>query len=488
MKTLEECLWRNATCFPGKVAVKSGHRQVTYGELWERILAAKARYKALSGYAEGLSVLLAANNQLEFLYAYFGAHLAGLVAVPMAEDTNQTRLAYVCEMSHPLAAIGFAGEVHGVRERLDWPMFAGDFGSETRQEASQEPCFPNSETVADILFTTGTTGVPKGVPLTFANVLAAARHINMYIQNRPEDVELLALPVSHSFGLGRVRCCLLNGQTLVLLGSFANVKRLFRLMREERVTGFTMVPASWSFLQKMSGEALATFAGQLRYIEMGSAPLSVEEKSRLAELFPTTRVTMHYGLTEASRSAFMEFHEDVKALASVGRASPGVEIAIFDAKGGRLPPEAEGEICIRGPHVTKGYLNVPNSDTFHGTYFRTGDVGKLSSEGYLYLSGRLKELINVGGKKVAPQEVDAQILRVPGVNDCACVGVPDPEGVLGEVVKACIVREAGSTVTFDEIANTLKGRLEAYKLPTVWKWVEAVPRTQNGKIQRGLLK
>lgn len=482
MRVLEEQIWENAKRFPDKPAVRSGTRQVTYRELTRRILAAARFYTSLSGYAEGRTVLLAAGKQLEFLYAYFGAHLAKLVAVPLAEDTNPTRLAYVRTTLQPFVSIGFALELCGEAQRLEWATFA------QLAEAEGTPDFPSFKAVADILFTTGTTGAPKGVPLTFANVAAAAEQINAYIGNTEEDVELLALPISHSFGLGRVRCCLAKGQTLILLGSFANVKRLFRTMREARVTGFTMVPASLAFLRKMTGEALAQFAGQLRYIEMGSAPLSAEEKRHLAELFPTTRVTMHYGLTEASRSAFMEFHDDRSALASVGRASPGVDIAIFDENGKRLSPGEEGEICIRGAHVTKGYLNVPNETTFYGDYFRTGDVGTLSPEGYLYLRSRLKELINVGGKKVAPQEVDEQIMKIPGVQDCACVGVPDPEGVLGEVVKACVVREPGTALTFEQIAIALRERLEAYKIPVVWAWVDSIPRTQNGKTQRGLLK
>lgn len=482
MRTLEERIWENAARLPDKPAVKSGSRQATYRELTRRIAAAAQFYATLPGYSQGRAVLLAAGKQLEFLYAYFGAHLAGLIAVPLAEDTNPTRLAYVRETLKPFASIGFAPGMEGETLRLEWSTFA------SLDEVEATPDFPAPDAVADVLFTTGTTGAPKGVPLTFGNIAAAASQINAYIRNTEEDVELLALPISHSFGLGRVRCCLANGQTLILLGSFANVKRLFRLLREERVTGFSMVPASWALLRKLSGEALADFAGQLRYIEMGSAPFSADDKRHLAELFPTTRVTMHYGLTEASRSAFMEFHEDDRALASVGRASPNVDIVICDEQGHALPPGEEGEICIRGAHVTRGYLNVPNDATFYGDYFRTGDVGLLSQDGYLYLRSRLKELINVGGKKVAPQEVDEQILKIPGVKDCACVGVPDPEGMLGEVVKACVVKEPGAELTFEDIAAALSSRLEVYKIPTVWAWVEAIPRTQNGKTLRGELK
>jgi long-chain acyl-CoA synthetase len=347
---------------------------------------------------------------------------------------------------------------------------------------------PNPHDIADILFTTGTTGAPKGVPLTYANEFAAAVQINTYIQNRQEDIELLALPVSHSFGLGRLRCCLMKGQTIILLGSFANVKKIFRTIEEEHVSGFTMVPASWKYLQKMVGDKLSLFAGQLKYIEMGSAFFSEDDKRHLASLFPRTRVTMHYGLTEASRSAFMEFHEDKDNLSSVGKSSPGVDIGIFDAEGIRQPPGHEGEICVKGEHVMRGYLWQDNDNMFFGNYFRTGDCGVMTDDGYIYLKSRIKELINVGGKKVAPAEVDEQILKIPGVIDCACVGVSDPEGVLGEVVKGCVVKDPTSDITFDEIVTALVGKLESYKIPVVWQWIDAVPKTHNGKVQRNLLK
>ena len=112
----------------------------------------------------------------------------------------------------------------------------------------------------------------------------------------------------------------------------------------------------------------------------------------------------------------------------------------------------------------------------------------MTSDGYIYLKSRIKELINVGGKKVAPVEVDEQILKIPGVVDCACVGVPDPDGVLGEVVKGCVVKDVASNITFAEITAALVGKLESYKIPVVWQWIDAVPKTHNGKVQRNLLK
>ena len=483
MQTIEQSIWQQTALHPNKVAVKSGKNEATYSQLTSRILSAKQVLMNLPEYKEGRSIVLSAGKQIEFLYVYFGAHLAGLTVAPIDAETNPTRFGYIADAIKPFCVIGF--------DKMDTDIqkvSLKDFNQLPDVLETTEVSFPNEEAIADILFTTGTTGAPKGVPLTFKNEAAAARNINAYIGNMAEDVELLALPISHSFGLGRVRCCLINGQTIILLGSFVNTKKLFRTIEEEGVAGFTMVPASWKFLQKMSGDKLAEYAHQLKYIEMGSAYFSPEDKRHLAELLPTTRVTMHYGLTEASRSAFMEFHVDEANIATVGKASPYTDIQVFDEKGNMLPQGHEGEICVKGEHVTKGYLNIPEEDIFYGDgYFRTGDSGTINEDGYITLKSRIKELINVGGKKVAPTEVDEQILKIPGVADCACVASKDPEGVLGEVVKAFIVK-GSEDITFEQISEQLMGKLEAYKMPARYEWIDAIPKTANGKIQRNLLQ
>lgn len=482
MNTIEEAIRDYSREMPTKAAVKGSGSTLSYADLWKGIQAAAALYVSLPGYGRGKTVLLAAGKQIEFPIAYFGAHLAGLIVAPVAEDINSTRFDYICRSLSPFVLVGFNGAGTAI------PAIPLSSFSCLPPLSGNPFSLPSTGDVADILFTTGTTGRPKCVPLTFANEFAAARQINRFVRNEKDDVEVLALPVSHSFGLGRLRCCLFNGQTIVLLGSFANVKRLFRTIRDENATGFTMVPASWKFLQKMSGNSLSEFAGQLKYIEMGSAFFSEADKRELATLFPNTRVTMHYGLTEASRSAFMEFHEDDAHLASVGRASPGVEIAIFDSSGKRLAAGNEGEICVKGPHVTSGYLFDDNAGTFFGDFFRTGDCGLMTEDGYLYLRSRMKDMINVGGKKVAPDEVEEPMRSISGVTDCACVPAPDPAGVVGEVVKAFVVKEPDSSITFDGIAAALAGKLEGYKVPVLWEWANAIPRTHNGKIQRSLLQ
>ncbi len=481
LESIEHKIWHWASLLPDKPAVKSGKKSATYLQLCQRVLGARDYFVNQLMLNAGDTIVLAAGKQIEFVYAYFGAHLAGLKVVPVDPATNPDRMAFIIKQTGASLLVGFDGIENNIRTigLKEFEELASGFSV---------PSFPDGNQIADILFTTGTTGKPKGVTLTYDNEAAAARNINEFIGNTGNDIELLALPVSHSFGLGRVRCCLYQGATLILLGSFANVKKLYRTIEEENVTGFTMVPASWRYLKKLTGNKLGDFRNQLRYIEMGSAFFSKEEKNEIAGILPDTRVCMHYGLTEASRSTFMEFHQDASHMDSVGKASPHTEIKILDENGVECEAGNEGEICIKGEHVTHGYLDLPVGDSFFGDYFRTGDWGYKTEDGYVYLISRKKELINVGGKKVSPIEVEEQLLKIPGVEDCACIGVPDDNEVLGEVVKAFIVKEKGSEITFADIDEQLTGKLESYKIPVCYEWIDAIPKTQNGKIQRGLLK
>ena len=338
------------------------------------------------------------------------------------------------------------------------------------------------------MFTTGTTGAPKGVCLSHANIAGSAENINAFIGNTSEEVEVLGLPLSHSFGLGRLRCTLLKGATMVLVGNFANLKVFFNALEQYHATGFGMVPAVWQYIRKFSGTRIGKFAPQIKYIEIGSAAMPLEDKQLLMDLFPNTRICMHYGLTEASRSFFMEFHANKDNLQTIGiPTSSMIEAKVFDECGHECGINEDGEICVKGNMVIHSYyLAEDNQNAFFGDYFRTGDWGHRDSNGLYYLVSRKKELINVGGKKISPALIEDAIIAL-GFDDCACISIPDPKGILGEVPKA-FIQKGKSELTFEEIKSKLSETLEPYEVPVVYEWIDRIPRTSSGKIQRLLLK
>lgn len=480
MKTIEEQIFDQVQNTPDKVALISGDTEITYSQLWDYCLCAAEKLKQDYHLKKGDRVILSAAGNIEFVYAYFGVHIAGGICVPIDPDTNQTRFEYIEKSTTPVCVMGL---LHNVKKETI------PFTDVVNGTSKATYIVPEQGQVADILFTTGTTGAPKGVALSYNNLSAAARNINAFIGNTSSDVELLALPVSHSFGLGRFRCSLSKGATVVMLGTFANVKKFFKEMARCQVTMFAMVPASWGFIKKMSGKYIGKFADQLKFIEIGSSFMPVEDKELLMSLLPKTRICMHYGSTEASRSAFMEFHTYKDNLLSIGKASPNVEIKIFTSQGTPAALGEEGEVCVKGEHVTCSYWNeTPErfASDFYDGYFRTGDCGTMDAEGNIYLKSRIKEMINVGGKKVSPMEVEDILNTIPGIKESACIGIPDPGIVLGEVVKAFIV--ADDNLSDEEIMQQLRPQLEVYKLPVEIERINAIPKTGSGKIQRLSLK
>lgn len=453
-----------------KVAIISKDVVITYSLLWKNILGTAKFLQSLK-LKKGDNILLSAQKEVGFIYAYFASHLIGLVNVIMDPTSNEERKEYIASIARPKAVFGVNGGI---------PY------SEICIEG--EPCiiekvFPQD--VAEILFTTGTTGKPKGVLLTHVNIACSADNINSYIGNNSEDIELLGLPICHSFGLGRLRCNMLNGSTFILLGSFANLKLLFHVIEKYQVTGLGIVPAVWKYIKKMSGNFIGKYASQIRYIEIGSAAMSLEDKILLLALFPRTRICMHYGLTEASRALFMEFHQYKSDLISIGRpVTSEVDVRIFSEEGINLPEGRLGEICVKGNMVMKSYLlKEDNIDAFWGEYFRTGDLGYKSNTGNFYLTSRKKEMINVGGKKVSPIEIEEAILALGRISDCICIAIKDPQGVVGEVPKAYILR-SGTSMSLDEIKSELTKNIEAYKVPVEFEWIDKIPMTSSGKKQR----
>ena len=472
----------HAQSSPDKVALIAGEKHISYVHLVDAVERAAAYLNSL-GICRGDYIILSADKEVEFVFLYLAAHLLGVVNVVVDAGAPVNRLKYIADAVKPVAAFG-------VNMQLDSCRCIDPQIINFNHLAIDDTLYPviSPEDVADVMFTTGTLGQPKGVCLSHANLAASASNINGFIGNDDSDIEALALPLSHSFGLGRLRCVLVAGGTIVLVGNFANLKALFQVIETEHVTGLGMVPAAWQYIKRLSGRRIARFANQLRYVEIGSASLPVDDKRLLMELLPNTRLCMHYGLTEASRAIFSEFHHDADNLDTIGRpVSSFVKVCVLDEAGSPVPDGEDGELCVKGNMVMCSYFNPKDNDgAFHGNWFKTGDWGHRDINGNFYFSGRKKELINVGGEKVNPATIEDAI-RATGVADCACVAIPDPKGVLGEIPKAFLLR--GQDVpTIEEIKNQLMKTLPSKEIPVQWEWVDIIPRTSSGKIQRLKLK
>lgn len=466
---------------PQKISIKLGTQNISYIELYENICkTASALYEM--GLRHGDLIILSAKKDIFYIYVYFASHILGITNVIVDSESNSKRLHYIEEKIRPKLCFGYISDSY---KSILYEDLCVD--NKTMMSCSPESSIFSEQDIAEILFTTGTTGNPKGVCLTYSAIYNSATNINEFIKNDCDDIELIGLPLCHSFAMGRIRCNLIKGSTIVIINNFGNIKQLFEVIDSEKITGLGIVPAVWEYIHKLSGKSIGKYANQIKYIEIGSAAMSIESKKELLTILPNTRICMHYGLTEASRACFMEFH-DIEHLNSIGKAvCDRVNVSIMNGQGEVVPAEEQGELCIKGNMVMLRYFDKNDcKDAFYGDYFRTGDIGYISNDGYVYLLGRKKEIINVGGKKVSPIEVEDAICTL-GVKDCVCVPMKDPEGIMGELVK-CYVLKGGTNLSFEEISNGLSSKLENYKRPSVYEWIDEIPYTSSGKKQRLIIK
>ena len=483
--SIVEILFRNSENNPDKPAIIINERVISYSQLKIGILKAVYIYKNL-GISATDKIILAATNSASFVFGYFAAHLLRAIVIPVDPKISSINFQSIIEQTSP-TRIFFSYKIISNSESIEG-LDENVLISDEKLNISFQI---ESEDIADILFTTGTTGKPKGVVLTHKNILSASMNINKYINNSFEDIEVVPLPLSHSFGLGGLRCNMLTGGTIILTENIVLVKKIFDIMKKFSATGFCSVPAGIELLLKIGGSKLNELASQLKYIEIGSAPMNINTKLQLMKLLPKTKLCMHYGLTEASRSCFLEFHSDKEKLTSVGKPLPNVFVKILDDKKNILPIGEVGNVYVSGPHVMKKYLNLneKTKETILDNWLNTGDIGKLDNDNYLYLLGRQNEVINVGGLKVCPDEIEEYINELSFIYDCACVGIPDPALISGDIIKAFIVLKDHHEKYFSKFAivNYLRQKIEQYKIPLEYEFIDQIPRTPSGKIQRQLL-
>ena len=348
---------------------------------------------------------------------------------------------------------------------------------------SQDRGPAGDDDVALVLHTSGTTSRPKQVPLTHANVLASARNIAAALELGPDDRCLNVMPLFHIHGLvAAVLASLAAGGSVVCTGGL-ELPRFFDWLEQFRPTWYTAVPTMHHAILAAGEGRAGIGASSLRFIRSSSSALPRQTLASLEALFGVP-VIEAYGMTEAAHQmASNPLPPRVRKAGSVGIAA-GPEIAIMDGEGTVLPVGATGEVVIRGPNVTSGYASNPeaNAVAFSGGWLRTGDQGYLDAEGYLFLDGRLKELINRGGEKISPMEVDEILLDHPAVAEALTFAIPHP--TLGEEVGAVVVLSEPDAATEQELRDFVAMRLADFKVPRRIVFLDAIPKGATGKPQR----
>ena len=365
---------------------------------------------------------------------------------------------------------------------------AGSFRLSARDGGAGAGCdhggYGEPSDIGMVLHTSGTTSRPKIVPLSVGNLCASARHIAATLQFTAQDVGLNIMPLFHIHGLIAGVLAPLSAGSQVFCTPGFNALKFFAWMDEAHPTWYTAVPTMHqAIVGRAKGNADVIARHPLRFLRSSSSSMPPQVIRELEQIFGAPLIEA-YGMTEATHQmASNPLPPGVRKPGTVGRAA-GPEVAIMGGEGELLGPDAVGEIVIRGPNVTAGYENNPaaNAEGFRDGWFRTGDQGVMDAEGYISITGRLKEIINRGGEKVSPREVDEILMDHPAVAQTVCFGMPHPK--LGEEVAAVVVLKEGAAATEREIQEFVAQRAADYKVPKKILFMDEIPKGATGKLQR----
>jgi acyl-CoA synthetase (AMP-forming)/AMP-acid ligase II len=469
--------------------------RVTYGALRAQVQAV-AEQLAAAGVGRGDRVASALPNGLPTIVSFLAASIAG-TAAPLNPAYKEDEFRFYLEdtaakvLNLPPEGADEARRAAGDRVPiLGIDMDASGSVALTGVSGRKPVAPPAIDDVALVLHTSGSTGRPKRVPLKHANLSISAQNVARSYALTADDVSLCVMPLFHVHGLvASTLATLSTGGTVVVPAKFSPLA-FWRVARDYGVTWYSAVPTLHQLLLARAGEPLDAARGRpkppgtekLRFIRSCSAALPPPVMHALEAAFGAP-VLEAYGMTEAAHQMASNPLPPIER--KPGSVGPGtdVRISIMDKDGRHLKQGEQGEVVIQGPNVIRGYENNPeaNASSFVDGWFRTGDQGYLDADGYLHLVARIKELINRGGEKISPREIDEVLLTHPAVAEAVCFGVP--HGTWGEEVAAAVVlRDAASEA---DLLAYCRERLADYKRPKQIHITDAIPRTATGKIQRG---
>ena len=499
-----ELLRRHAKERGGKIAYRDAHTQVSYAELLERT-AQIAGHLADNGVQPGETVAIMLPNSVQWVEACFGITRAGAIGVPVSYDSSEPEIAYRladanCKVVFTSAEradlfVKLQKDARNLKTLIVTDRGASsakalryaDLIGKAAKSAPRDP--PSMHEPAYILYTSGTTGRAKGVKLTVHGMLWVAASCWGPITGLCDrDTVLSPLPLFHSYALNlSVLSILATGATEHIMERFSTGEAV-RLLKTGEFTYFPGVPTMFHYLLQATKDEKSLNIPGLRLCASAGAIMPATLNREFEAHFGVPLLD-GYGITETSTMVTMNWPHGGRTLGSCGLPLPGLSVRIVDpASGQDLTPGHEGELIVRGPNVMPGYHNKPEETraALRAGWYHTGDLAKSDENGFLTITGRLKELIIRGGQNIAPAEIEEVVNTFPPVLDCAVVGLTHEH--LGEVPALFVVARAGQSVDVEALLAHCKARLSAYKIPHAVHLIAEIPRTGSGKIIRYRLK
>jgi len=508
-RTFADILEARVAAHPDRPVFTDARRSLTYAELWSQVKRF-AEFLRRQGLSRGDVVTLQMPNRIEFPVVFFALEMIGAVANKISSDLRAVEVDYILRFSKSKAYVcarefkGFdyvdmIGSIRGGLPDLvtaicvdatDAPGLVSLAAAlETTPEiAETERVRMSADEIMRMCFTSGTTGNPKGVLHSFNTTLCAAEFFNRYLAVDEKDVFLIYLPVGLNWGYLSLLQTVMAGARAVLMERFS-ARAALETIERERVTYVPTAPAS--IVAMLNADDLASRdLSSLRIVITGGASASIETIRAFQVALPGVKLIELYGMLETGFHSITRLTDDpLKVNGTIGRCIDELELALLDDDGRPVARGQQGEIAAKGPSVHLGYLDndAANRDSFNADdWFLSGDLGEVvDDDGNVRISGRKKEMINRGGKKFFPREIEEILYEHPAFLQVAIVGMPDPR--LGERNCLCAIVKPGHRVTLDETVRLLKGRVADYKLPEQLEIREEIPMTPSGKIRRGEL-
>jgi acyl-CoA synthetase (AMP-forming)/AMP-acid ligase II len=442
-----------------------GDNEIRYDQVFARSVALSKKIRQLAG-TQSEILLISPNNDF-FVIVYLAILRSGNICIPLNTAIEKNSFEFILNQTH--SKLLFIDEklkdkfdvnenlVVLSQQEMDYDEFEGlpDF----------EVNSGNSD-LAEIIYTSGSTGKPKGVMISHANLVTNTESILAYLPIRQEDRILVVLPFHYCYGLSLLHTHMKAGASVVFNNSFFFLGKVIDDLKKYQCNSFAGVPSHFQILLRKSKTFKELDFPHLRYVTQAGGNLPAIFIDEFRESFPEVDFYVMYGQTEATaRLTWLDPQHYPEKKGSIGKAIPGVEIRIIDEKGKEVAVNAEGELITRGKNIMPGYYKdaEETAKTIKDGWLYTGDLGKIDEDGYLFLTGRSKEIIKVGGNRISPREIETVILKLPEVIDCTVRGFSDP--VLGEALKATVTTDRNSRLSEKDIQIHCKKHLISYKVP-----------------------
>ncbi len=481
--TLLEALEDFAKKQPEKLLIADETQTLSYS-MFLSAVRSFACYLLQHGGMPGNIVAVQNSQTVAFAVAAFAVQSCGCACVPIDGDASQNRISQILNLTKANFAITRKPiEVDQKSILLDQVLtIANEQYTCTLPEIDPDQ-------LSQILFTTGTTGASKGVMHTYRSELACAENQVHSLCADSSDVWLIPMPLSHAMGLRKLHGAILSGGSVVLTNGVTFAGSLFDAMTRYRVTILSLVPAYLSILLRLWQKELSGFQSQLKCIRLGSGAAKKQDLEQLSVLLPDVTVCICYGSSEASDCAYYRYHGKPEKTACVGVVNKNACIRLIDDSGEAITlPETPGRIELSGANLMCGYFNDPDltASVLNNGRLISGDIGFFGQDGLLYLLGRADEVINSGGYKIAPDEIEEAARKINGIFDCACIAAPDE--ILGQIPVLAVQMQKEVPFSAESIYRQLSNQLEKHLLPRCIIETHEIPKTSNGKPQRSLLR